>query len=151
METVSAKVAAYVAGFRTVAMLDYLERSGIFVRSSAPKVRGKRRGYSFRDLVVLKVIGSILNSGASADAVKKALVLFQADHWKADRNTLGFHDAILKYLFVSAGEIYYAKSADTLYNMSKSGQMAFGFVIDVDRLHTELCNSLDQRVLPLAG
>jgi len=146
----SAKRAAKICGFGSVAMLDYLERSGVFVRSERKEGRrGKGRRYNFRDLLILKVLSSLLNNGASVSTIKQSLQQFQTDKWKADRGNLGFDDGPLKYLMVSNGKVLYAKSSETLYDLNDKGQMVFSFIVDVDRLHSELINALEQHELPL--
>ena len=144
-ETVDARRAAKICGFKTVAMLDYLERSGVFVRRKVrEKRRGKGRAYTFRDLLVLKVFAQLLQNGASVQALKKALVEFQDKKWDADRASFSLGDEKIRYLTVSAGELFLTDSNRNLFDMTKQGQMTFGFILDLDRLHTELCSDLDQ-------
>lgn len=150
IDSVSARRAIGICGFKSVAMLDYLERSGVFVRAtSKEKRRGKGRRYNFRELLVLKVIASLLAHGASVSALKKALLEFQGEKWSADRASLGFGDKKIRYLTVSAGQVIFSDSNNNFYDMTNKGQMVFGFVVDFDRLHTELCSALDQPDLPL--
>src|SRR5438132_13927180 len=99
--------AARIVGFKTVAMLDYLERSGVFVRSD-PKRRGKRRSYCFRDLVILKVIKSLLDQGVAVQTLKKALEEFQSWKWRAEPSVLEDNNGGLRFLVASAGSVYFA-------------------------------------------
>lgn len=148
---VTARRAVAICGFKSVAMLDYLERSGVFVRRSPnEKRRGKGRRYCFRDLLVLKVISRLLANGASVSALKKSLIEFQNEKWTADRGSLGFGDQKIRYLSVSSGSVIFADSNNNFYDMTDHGQMVFSFIVDFDRLHSELCQSLDQVDLPLA-
>ena len=129
-------------------MLDYLERSEVFVPAKRRiKRRGKRRVYGFRDLLILKAIGRLLAAGASVAALKKALQQFQADKWSADRASLANGSEILRYVVLSGGEVLYARGSQSLFDLTKGGQMVVNFVIDLDALHTELCNDLDQLTL----
>jgi hypothetical protein len=58
----SAREASKLAGFDTAMMLNYLERSGTFERElSGPKHHGKKRQYTYRDLVVLRAINRLLS------------------------------------------------------------------------------------------
>lgn len=151
LEGVNAKTAARICGFETVAMLDYLQRSGVFVPADRRgRRRGKGRRYNFRELLVLKTIAALLKNGASVAALKKALTEFQKKKWHADVGSLQDDSGgLLKYFVVCADSVCFAKSADSLYDLTKSGQMIFSFVIDIDRLHTDLCFDLAQRELPL--
>lgn len=56
-KAVSASEAVRLVGLKSVAMLDYLERSEVLVKSARrASGRGRHRAYDFRDLLVLKVI-----------------------------------------------------------------------------------------------
>jgi DNA-binding transcriptional MerR regulator len=148
MEFVNASRAAAICGLGTVAMIDYLERSEVFVPSKHRlKRRGKRRAYGFRDLLVLKAIGKLLAAGTSVAALKAALQQFQSDKWSADRASLANGSEVLRYVVLSGREVLYARGNHSLFDLTKGGQMVFNFVIDLDALHTELCNDLDQLTL----
>lgn len=145
VDTASARLAAEVCGFRSVAMLDYLERSGVFIPDKrGGKRRGRGRRYSFREMLVLKVISELLRNGASVSMLKEALNQFQKDKWKADRGNLGFDDGPLTYLIVSGRRIYFAKNSDTIFDLMSGGQRVFNFILNVDQLHSDLCNDLVQ-------
>jgi DNA-binding transcriptional MerR regulator len=142
LESFGAKRAAEVCGFESVAMLDYLQRTNIFVPAKYRPRRGKNRRYTFRDLLVLKAISELLKNGASVSALKKSLQEFQKEKWVADQATLEGPSGPLKYFIVSGNSIFFAKTSDSLYDLTKSGQLAFSFVIDLDRMHREVCQGL---------
>lgn len=145
-DSVDARRAAQICGFKTVSMLDYLERSGVFARRKmGQKRRGKGRRYSFRDLLILKVIAELLSNGASVHALKTALLEFQDQKWTADRASLGFGNEKIKYLTVSKGTVIFSDSEKRLFDMTNGGQLVFSFIVDVDKLHTNLCADLDQK------
>jgi len=145
IESVNASRAAVICGLGTVAMLDYLERTEVFVPPKRRvKRRGKPRAYSFRDLLILKAIGELLSAGASVAALKNALRQFQSDKWSADRASLANGSEILRYVVLSGREVFYARGNHSLFDLTKGGQMVFNFILDLDALHTQLCNDLDQ-------
>lgn len=150
-ETFSARVAARICGFETVAMLDYLQRSEVFIPRDRANVkrRGKGRRYNFRELLVLKTIATLLKNGASVASLKKSLNEFQTAKWRADPTSLYYDEKPLKYFIVSSGHVYFARSSDNLYDLTMNGQLVFNFIIDLDKLHSELCYSLKQNILPL--
>lgn len=151
IHAVSAKEAADICGFRSVAMLDYLQRSGVFVRRRDGGRRGRGRRYEFRDLLILKTISALLQNGASVASLKQALVEFQGRKWRADFASLQSDEGtVMRYMVACGNRIYFAKSADNLFELTAGGQLAFSFVIDLDRLHTDLCFQLSQRELPLS-
>jgi DNA-binding transcriptional MerR regulator len=139
----SPKEAMQLCGFKTVAMIDYLQRHAIFKPERVKgRQRGKRREFTFKDLLVLKAIKRLLDSGASVALLKKSLQDFQATRWSADPVTLEEQGQIIRYLFVSADSIYLRKDADSLIDLSKKGQLTFSFIIDLENLRTELRTSL---------
>jgi DNA-binding transcriptional MerR regulator len=142
IESVDAKRAAAICGFDSVAMLDYLQRTGVFVPAKRKKRRGKGRRYEFRDLLVLKTIAALLRNGASVAALKKSLQEFQRKKWSADQGCLENDDGPLKYFVACGDSIFFAQTKDSLFDMTRDGQMVFSFVIDLDRLHAELCHDL---------
>jgi len=142
IDAVGARKAAEVCGFESVAMLDYLQRSKVFVPAKRKHRRGKGRRYDFRDLIVLKTISALLKNGASVSALRKSLQEFQSKKWSADQVTLENDDGPLKYFVVAGDSIFFAKTKDSLFDMTKSGQMVFSFIVDLDRLHGELCKDL---------
>lgn len=141
LDTFTRRQAKEICGFRTVAMLDYLERTGVFVAAHS-KHRGKARKLTFRDLLVLKVLKALLDQGASVAALKKALTEFQKWRWRAEPSVLEDRDGGLKYVIASGDNFYMAHSAEVLVDLSNRGQLAFSFILDIDRLHRDLCSEI---------
>ncbi len=79
--------------------------------------------------------------------LRSALNQFQADKWSADRASLANGDELLRYVVISGNNVLYARHQHTLYDLTLSGQMVFNFVVDLDALHTQLVNDLDQPFL----
>jgi DNA-binding transcriptional MerR regulator len=133
-------------------MLDYLQRSGVFIPADRKgKRRGKGRRYDFREMMVLKTISVLLKNGASVAALKKSLVDFQKAKWEADRASLQFEGEAVRYFVASANSVFFAQSQDKLFDLTRDGQMAFNFVIDLDKIHTDLRFELAQGNLPFAA
>jgi DNA-binding transcriptional MerR regulator len=132
-----------LCGFETVAMIDYLERSGVFVASKPrAKRRGRKRVYTFREMVILRSIKSLLENGASVRSLKLALNNFQKWRWKADPAVLEDRDGPIRYLVASGSDVYFAKSTESLLSLTKNGQYAFSFILDLDKIHKQLCYQL---------
>jgi DNA-binding transcriptional MerR regulator len=143
IEAYSAKKAQELCGFESVAMIDYLQRSGVFVPLQKKGQRkGKGRRFEFRDLVVLKALKRLLDSGASVACLKKSLTEFQKLKWSADPATLEDPNGIIRFLVVSGEHVYLRKDAETLIDLSKSGQLAFSFIIDLESIWSELRDGL---------
>ena len=133
---------AEMCNFGSVSMIDYLERTGVFVPTKKrQKRRGKPREYCFRDVLVLKIISSLLSNGATVSNLKGALQKLQAISWTADEATLEDSLGPLRHLVVSAGNIYLSRSKEELIELASGGQLAFSFLLDLDTLHAELANA----------
>lgn len=142
-QTYDAARARDICGFKTIAMIDYLQRSGVFVpQKKDGKRRGKGRRFEFRDLVVLKAIKQLLDSGASVAVLKKSLAEFQKMKWSADPVTLEDPDGVIRFLVVSCGNIFLRKDALALIDLSSSGQLAFSFIIDLESIRQTLRRNL---------
>ncbi|WP_338427047.1 MerR family transcriptional regulator [Sphingopyxis kveilinensis] len=151
IEDHDARNAARLAGLRSVAMIDYLERSGVFFPTrKREKNRGKRRRYTFRDVLVLKTIAVLLSNGASVANLKHALEGLQRIKWNADETVLEDSAGALRHLVVSSQRIYFARSRDELLDLAAGGQLSFSFLIDLDSIHRELSQSWRQGNLSLA-
>lgn len=136
-ETYPAKVAAHYAGLRTRMMLDYLERSNVFereeLRTQADRKRqhGVRRRYSYRDIVVLRAISSLLDKGVSVQRIRKAMLSFSRDEkFHCDRDRLRHGAEAVQYFVTDGASIFFSKG-ETLLDMVRGGQGTFSFVVDL--------------------
>ena len=148
IESHSARMAALLAGLPSVSMIDYLERTGVFIPAKKrPKHRGARRKFTFRDVLVLKMIAVLLRNGASVAALKQALDGLQRLPWKAEEAVLEDRVGPLRHLVVSANRVYFARSKEELIDIAAGNQLSFSFIIDIEKLHTELAREWRQEQL----
>ena len=149
LQSWDAKGAAALSGFNTVAMLDYLQRSGVFEPKGVKGTRGRGKGrrYTFRDILVLKAIKRLLDSGASVAFLKKSLIEFQSKKWHSDPTVLEDSNGIVRYLIASEMQVLLVSSPDVIVDLSKKGQLTFSFIVDLDNLHSELRESLGLAVV----
>jgi DNA-binding transcriptional MerR regulator len=114
--------------------LDYWARTSLVTPSIRDaKGSGTQRLYSFQDLVSLKVIKSLLDTGVSLQRVRKAVEYL---------HTMGrpAHGAML----MSDGHgVYEADSPDAVVDLLNQGQGVFA--IAVDKVWTELEGTLTKR------
>jgi DNA-binding transcriptional MerR regulator len=105
----------------TYRQLDYWARTGLV----EPTVRaaggsGTQRLYSFRDILLLKVIKRLLDAGVSLQQIRTAV-----DHLRA-RGT----DDITRVTLMSDGaSVYECTSADEVIDLVQGGQGVFGIAI----------------------
>jgi len=101
--------------------IDYWARTGLVV----PSVRdatgsGTQRLYSFRDLVVLKVVKRLLDAGVSLQNIRKAIETLR---------THGVDDLAAITLISDGTTVYECRSAEEVVDLLQGGQGVFGIAI----------------------
>ena len=113
-------VACDVAGI-TYRQLDYWARTGLVT----PSVRdasgsGTQRLYSFRDIVVLKVVKRLLDAGVSLQNIRKAIETLRARG----------EDDLANVTLISDGTtVYECRSAEEIVDLLQGGQGVFAIAI----------------------
>jgi DNA-binding transcriptional MerR regulator len=105
----------------TYRQLDYWARTGLV----EPSVRGARgsgsqRLYSFRDILVLKVVKRLLDTGISLQQIRAAV------HHLRDRGT---HDLAQVTLMSDGVSVYECTSPDEVVDLLAGGQGVFGIAL----------------------
>lgn len=113
-------IACHAAGI-SYRQLDYWARTGLVV----PSVRdasgsGTQRLYSFRDLVVLKVVKRLLDAGVSLQNIRKAIETLRAH---------GVEDLAGITLISDGTTVYECRSAEEVVDLLQGGQGVFGIAI----------------------
>jgi DNA-binding transcriptional MerR regulator len=112
--------ACHAAGI-TYRQLDYWARTGLVV----PSIRdasgsGTQRLYSFRDIVVIKVVKRLLDAGVSLQNIRRAI------------DTLRSHgvDDLAQITLISDGTtVYECRSPEEVVDLLQGGQGVFGIAI----------------------
>lgn len=113
-------IACKAAGI-TYRQLDYWDRTGLVqpsVRSATGS--GSQRLYSFRDIIVLKVVKRLLGAGVSLQQIRKALTTL------ADR---GIEDLAQITLMSDGASVYECVSADEVVDLIQGGRGVFGIAV----------------------
>ena len=105
----------------TYRQLDYWARTGLVV----PSVRdasgsGTQRLYSFRDIVVLKVVKRLLDAGVSLQNIRKAIETLRQR---------GVDDLATMTLISDGTTVYECRSAEEVVDLLQGGQGVFGIAI----------------------
>ena len=113
-------VACNVAGI-TYRQLDYWARTGLVV----PEIRpaggsGTQRLYSFRDILMLKVVKRLLDAGISLQQIRTAI-----DHLRAR----GVRDLTEVTLMSDGVSVYECTSDDQVVDLLRGGQGMFGIAL----------------------
>lgn len=126
--TGTAELPAEAVGYRGVAamhaagisyrQLDYWARTGLVEPSiRAATGSGSQRLYSFRDLVVLRVVKSLLEAGVSLQNIRKAIDTLRAH---------GVEDLAGITLISDGTTVYECRSAEEVVDLLQGGQGVFG-------------------------
>jgi DNA-binding transcriptional MerR regulator len=135
MEGFTAEQASRFTG-STAHQLRYWDRIDL-VRPSVQRTGGRpgvRRVYSFRDLVALKMVRSLLNAGMSLQQVRRAFTYLR----KKER--LEEHLSAVKLMSDGASIYAVGNSEGLIYDALREGQMAFFTTIE------DLVKNADGRV-----
>ncbi len=124
-------VACQAAGI-SYRQLDYWARTGLVVPSiRSASGSGSARLYSFRDILVLKVIKRFLSAGVSLQNIRSAV-----EHLKVR----GSEDLSTITLMSDGASIYECTNSDEVYDLLQGGQGVFG--IAIGRVWTEVEGTL---------
>jgi DNA-binding transcriptional MerR regulator len=125
--------ACQIAGI-TYRQLDYWARTGLVV----PSIRGasgsgSQRLYSFKDVLVLKVVKRLLDTGVSLQNIRLAV-----EHLRRH----GVHDLARITLFSDGTTVYECTSPEEVVDLLQGGQGVFG--IAVSGAMREIAGSISQ-------
>lgn len=91
------------------------------------------RRFHFADIVLLRTIKLLLDQGVSVKKIKKSLKNIREKFSEFTPNQLpsGF-------IFTDGKEVYLKTAEDALAEISKSGQLSFCFIIDMQTLKKDV-------------
>jgi DNA-binding transcriptional MerR regulator len=116
----------------TYRQLDYWARTGLVEPSVRPATgSGTQRLYSFRDILVLKVVKRLLDTGVSLQQIRVAV---------SHLRERGVEDLAQITLMSDGASVYECMSADEVIDLVQGGQGVFG--IAVGRVWREVEGSL---------
>ena len=126
----------------TYRQLDYWARTGLVVpsvRSAAGS--GTQRLYSFKDILVLKVVKRLLDTGVSLQNIRTAV-----DHLRAR----GVSDLAQITLLSDGTTVYECTSAEEVVDLLAGGQGVFGIAVSgaLKELHGSLAQLPSERAEP---
>ena len=117
-----------------VTMVNYLGRTDVLV-PSRPKERkrGRARRYTLGDVVMLRILASLLESGISVARLKKGLKAFRKYHPKITPTSLP-----ARYLLTDGIQVYLRHENQTFETLDDKGQMAFAFVLEIEQARADV-------------
>ncbi|MCP2257858.1 MerR HTH family regulatory protein [Streptoalloteichus tenebrarius] len=112
--------ACQIAGI-TYRQLDYWARTGLVLPSiRSASGSGSQRLYSFKDILVLKVVKRLLDTGVSLQNIRVAV-----DHLRRR----GVHDLARITLFSDGTTVYECTSPEEVVDLLQGGQGVFGIAV----------------------
>ena len=125
----------------TYRQLDYWARTGLVEPSVRPAYgSGTQRLYSFRDVVVLKIVKRFLDTGVSLQNIRTAVVHLREQ---------GFRDLERMTLMSDGATVYECTSPDEVVDLLAGGQGVFG--IALGRIWQEVDGTLADLPAEAAG
>lgn len=116
----------------TYRQLDYWARTGLLVPSiRSASGSGSQRLYSFRDILVLRIIKRLLDTGVSLQNVRRAV-----DHLRER----GIEDLSEITLMSDGASIFECTTSDEVIDIMRGGQGVFG--IAIGRVRSEVAGTL---------
>src|SRR5947207_15166295 len=113
-------MACHAAGI-SYRQLDYWARTGLVVPSIRPAAgSGTQRLYSFRDIVVLKVVKRLLDAGVSLQNIRRAIEQLRSR---------GVDDLARITLISDGTTVYECRSPEEVVDLLQGGQGVFGIAI----------------------
>ncbi|MHB1064584.1 MAG: MerR family transcriptional regulator [Georgenia sp.] len=113
-------IACSAAGI-TYRQLDYWARTGLVEPSiRGAKGSGSQRLYSFRDVLVLKVVKRLLDTGVSLQQIRSAITHL---------HERGVEDLAQITLMSDGASVYECTSADEVIDLVQGGQGVFGIAV----------------------
>ena len=126
-------IACQVAGI-TYRQLDYWARTGLVVPSiRGAKGSGSQRLYSFKDVLVLKIVKQLLDTGISLQNIRKAVDQIRSR---------GVQDLANITLFSDGRTIFECTSKEEVFDLLQGGQGVFG--IGIGGAMRELAGSISE-------
>ena len=117
----------------TVPMLNYLDRASILKpQFGGARGRGRKRRYSYADVVLLRSLRRLLDAGVSVLNLKRALKKF--------RESYSFDTAAdgTRSYFVTDGKEVFLKMGEEVIEQLSTGQLAFAFVLEISQVRKEV-------------
>ena len=142
-----------ICGYPSVHMIDYLCREDlIFPVAANGRGRGRKRLFSFQDLLVLKIYRSLFDAGISVSNLKQALIESEEfgtlsvtrQQLKYGKGARGKNDA--NVFMVSNEKIFIRSTTNDIVEVGTGGQYVFSFMVSLQNLHEQLSSdTLDIR------
>jgi len=132
--------------------IDYLARQGFLepayrdtTRGVSGATQGRVRYYSYRDLVIAKIIAKLIDSGLRLAKLRSAIrALRNNDNWQSGGGSAA--DAV-KWLVFDGNNLLLMREDGFLDELRSGGQRSFAFVVGIERTKQEVLSRLEPEKL----
>jgi len=122
-------------------MVDYLARDGYLEPHYADgRVRGRVRYYSYRDLIIVRIIQKLLKTGLELKRLKQALQLLRKDAAWVSRDARS-----MELLATDGSQIYFPHRNGSLVELTPARQQTFAFVLDIAKTQDDVRSRMGAR------
>ncbi|ESY16125.1 MULTISPECIES: MerR family transcriptional regulator [unclassified Mesorhizobium] len=134
----TAREVAAISGL-SLHMVNYLARENYLTASHATVGRrGVVRYYSYRDLVIARLLNNFSLSGIEIRRIKPAIQLLrESNMW-----SMADQKSPLSFVSTDGLEIFYHNANGTLTEITNKGQLAFAFVLDIEGASRSVKNEI---------
>lgn len=115
-------------------MLNYLAQKGYLIPTyGRTGRRGVTRRYSYRDLVIARIVQKLLDAGLEIKRLKKAIQeLGRPERWK------GEPEMVLRLLATDGTSLFFPEENGTVRDLTRNGQLGFAFLLDMRSAKAEI-------------
>ncbi len=131
--------AARIVGL-SVHMLSYLARHSYLKPTYASAGRGSVRYYSYRDLVIARIISRLLAAGLEISRLKTGIARLSSD----PSLTSGDAHTDLRMLGTDGTSLFFVDGDGAIRDLTQNGQLAFAFLLDVRMVRNEIVGQLSE-------
>ncbi len=124
----------------SVHMLNYLARHSYLKPAYGSAGRGSVRYYSYRDLVIARIIGRLLSAGLEISRLKKGI----ANLAKDPNLSTGDAQKDLRLLATDGSALFFVDREGGVRDLTKNGQLAFAFVLDIGMARDEVVAKMSE-------
>jgi len=133
----TAKEVRRISGL-SIHMIDYLAREGYLEPTyhqgpTQERIRGKIRYYSYRDLLVARIVERLRKRGIELKRLKRSIQLLSKDETWFPRDRRSFD-----LLATDGKKLYYHDREDSLTELTPGQQRSFAFILDVVQTQEEV-------------
>jgi DNA-binding transcriptional MerR regulator len=123
----------------SVHMVNYLAREGYLGPTyDQGGIRGRVRYYSYRDLMVARIVQRLRESGLELRRLKAAIQLLSEDRAWLPKKGSPFH-----MIATDGRRVYFYQPNGSLVELTRHRQQTFAFVLDVTKVKSEVITRME--------